>query len=313
MKIKNKNYKDKEVMFNFPYKINLDEESFKQRISKLEFKVNTSPHKTIDIDRNNNNNDMKLQLNKTWNPQSAMYNDHFNSVNMMEIKLNHNILENKIEKIRQIIFEENKNKKPKNNYNTNHNEFNSLQVMNPKTDDRRYLRDFNYQNNLDWSSNDRLNLNKDKDNFHTKDDNFNFPNQLINFNSAQSSENWKNKLFKDKTNTNDFKEDGVDIKHNLNNNINYNNHIINDFPRMNGIKTNYKNKDLAELNNKIELSKNRLIECIKKTETFIIDKRIEKNAYYNKITDNHPMKIQNNRINEYIRFIQKSGISFSLF
>lgn len=294
MKTKNMQNNDNKL-FNLTDKGNLDRESFKLKLSKLENNIKTSnPLRDNYLNLNNQRNDLNLQLNNTWATKITDSNEQLNNVDIMQIKLNHHILENKIEKMKLPLIDENKYKLFKKNYcDSNQNEFNNSHVMlsHTNTNDKNYLK--NYQ---------------------TIDSNFNFSDYKIdNSNPAQSSENWKNPVNKFKLNNANF-IDEIDSKNNLNktlgNYITNNNPIVNDFISSNGFRSNYKKKDLAELNNKIELSKNRLNECIKKTETFIIHKRIEKNPFNNKKNDNLNNINQNNRINNYIRFNNKQGIKF---
>lgn len=314
-KLTNKNTIDKKD--NLTGKNKLDYESQMLRQSKEDKILNLSQfNRNMYSNKNNEKEKLNNPFNNTWNfkneNQLGYLNENVNNVNIMEIKLNHQMLENKIENMRQTLFKENKNLS-KENFKTNYIETQKTEIFNKDNDKKKLFKNINYQHNVPLSSNDKSNqINNKGDKFHAYRHNLTDSHEEnLNSNPAQSLENWNNQIgniIPSKVNI----LDDIDMKQNLNKtlgNLNYYfDPITDNFTSSNGFRSVYQRKELAELDTKIELSKNRLNECLKKTENFIIDRKIERKPYHVQTMGNNNMFSKNNRIDDYIQFIKKQGM-----
>ncbi len=228
-----------------------------------------------------------------------------NNIKLMDIKLNHQILQNKIENIT-------KNLKGDNSNNTKINKFNTISTNNylDINDNNYSVMNYNNNNNEDYNEhNDDYSSSRNYytgSNFYKRDSKNNFYDNNINNNSNyfpnQNSERKYNYNYDKNFKTINFNKNNNYLeKENKSNNLSINNEYSKtmgnfEYERSsvlskykitnNGLKLDYTKKDLAELEGKIELTKQRLNKCLNRAENLIQDKKITQKILERSKNDN---------------------------
>lgn len=292
-----KNYENRDTFNKTNESVN--SQALKEKLSILENKIKFSnPNKNLqqfNLNLENNHNTIS-NFDITKENKYERFNEKQginNSIKLMDIKLNHQILQNKIENMRKTLIK----KTNDSNYYTistsNYLDFNPLNSMNnfqsysntPKNYNNRI--DFDHkiiskdkENNINF-----INLNKEEEefsnrnNYQTSKDFYNTRNQFKTI-DYQSSERFKNTNFSKKIGLDRLpKETDEQLLRKTIGNGDYERNSI--FPKFkinnNEMRLDYTKKDLADLEGKIQITKKKLNDFIHRAETLIIDKRINKN------------------------------------
>lgn len=228
-----------------------------------------------------------------------------NSIKLMDIKLNHEILQNKIENMRKDLLKEtndsNYNTISTSNYFGNSKTLNAQHILQnnsktPKSYNDRINIDSNFrykekENNVNFN-----NLNKDYEenmlqnkystlnNFYTQKD------FSETFNNNKTSVALRDDSQRDNFHFDQLNKNMDDIFLNKKiGNISYVRESI--LPKFdiknNEMKFDYTKRDLADLEGKIQTTKKKLNDCIHKAETMIIDKRHNNNVISKDILNEH--------------------------
>jgi len=278
-----KNYNNSNSINNPTSLIN--NQAIKNKLYTLENSIKTSnPFKKINNINLNKEKNEEINLNNMMrNSKNRAYDNKTfdNSIRLMDIKLNHKILQNKLENMRKSILKDDNC-----NYNTIsyskmfnsnpldfENENNSINVY-KKNSEQTYIDKYPEQN-FDLKNKENYfkisNIKREKIGQMRRNTNIEY--DVYN---TQTNENWNSRYLNYKHNH------IVDGDLNLNNlnktigNFNYDKNSILSGLKINhnGLKFEYTKKDLAELEGKIQKTKERLNECLEKAETIIIDKKI---------------------------------------
>ena len=291
--------------------------ALKEKLALLENNIKSSnPYKKIqdtnlNLDYNNNSSSNFKKTGKTGNNLNGNEGIN-NTIKLMDIKLNHEILQSKIENMRKDLIEENRHN---NNTNSNTN-FLDLKPFEFKIKTEYENRINNYKTEKLYSnkdnSNDRFHfnnnqINKENDlkisnlkNFSEYDDNRNRNNfTTTNFFSKDNKFKYDNLLnyseFADKLRKTTLNKFNYQLKAEKENNLNktmgnfeYEKNIISPGLKINNndLKLDYTKKDLADLEVKIKSTKEKLNDCLHKAETIIIDRKINEKIKSRKNNEN---------------------------
>jgi hypothetical protein len=301
------------------YKTNdfVNREAFKEKLSILESNIKYSnPNKNLQKNTNrnfeNNNNYISNFINLGNKSERIIENEGINnSIKLMDIKLNHQILQNKIENMRKTLLKETNDS----NYNTittsNYIEskhldsFNNIQnnYITPKNYNDRIKFDDNFElkdkeNNLNF--NNLRNENIDylvKNNYFTSR-NFYYQKDFFKSNNDQTSETLRDSNYRKNKGINNLDKDNEEVIFSKTiGNFDFDrNSILTKFKiNNNEMKLDYKKKDLIDLEGKIQTSKKKLNKCINRAETLVIDKRKNNKIFDEDILNENSKQFANHK------------------
>jgi len=319
-----KNYENRDTSNNtndYIESLVLEEKLFKLQNNLKNYNPNkNSQHLNFNLE--NNQNTISMFVNEE--NQNERINDNEvvnNSMKLMDIKLNHQMLQNKIENLRKTLQKETSDS----NYNTistsdyfdfNPKKSNINNFQNDINTPRSYINHIKYDHKIkSYNKENNINNNifkkKDKEfsyknnlrisnNFYNSNDQFNtidfksserFRNTKKNIGLNRSQEQKEEYLIKETFGNSDFGRNSILSKFKINNN------------EMNLDDT---KMDLADIDEKIQTTKKKLNEYFHRVETLKTDKKINKNINQDILNDNL-MQYQKYRTLDAQRLIDNKG------